>query len=252
MLAALLVWLAASILAVRCEAVRPSLAGLFLALIGLAYAVVWYQGRFWSYHTMLFFALTVVSAAYCCGLFVARLQRQLVPRLVGGTFAAVLLVLSATTVAGTAKMLTRFPPLGSFLCPVVRHYDRVMYFSMSAMVQYPPLKLRQQMIGPWTVFVDLPELLALPDGEERERRLEGYAAKVRETIERERPELLVFSPEPQALPAGTTLHGLLQDIDALPLEAYRPVSAGALGGTDPWLDEWLFYQRADIKREPGL
>lgn len=247
MLIGLAACLLAAILAVRLKALAPASIGLLLSLAGLAYFSVWHQGKFWSYHTMPFFALTVVPAAFLVGVSLPRLARPVL----GRVLAALMLVWSGTTVAGTARMLTRYPPLGSFLCPVVEPFDRVMYFSMSVMVQYPPLKLRREMIGRWTVYMDLPELLALPDSEERARRVTAFADAVRSTIERERPELLVFSPETQALPPGASLHDLLQRLDALPLAGYRSVSARTLGATAPWADEWILYVRADPRREPS-
>ena len=116
-----------------------------------------------------------------------------------------------------------------------------------------PLRLRQEMVGPWTVFLDLPELLAIPDTEERDRRVSAFADEVRATIENEQPELLVFSPQDQALPAGSTLHGLLLDLGALSLTDYRPVSARAYGVDDRWVEGWKFYQRVDARprERPG-
>jgi hypothetical protein len=196
---------------------------------------------------MIFFALSIVPAAFLTGVLHPRLSRPVLGRAIALTLAALMLVWSGTTVAGTARMLTRYPPLGSFLCPAVEPYDRVMYFSMSAMVQYAPLRLRREMIGRWTVYVELPELLALTDPDERERRVAALADSVRATIERERPELLVFSPQPQALPEGTNLHDLLLQMGAIPSSGYRPVTPRALGATDSLAEAWTFYVRDDLR-----
>jgi len=245
------VLLATAAFAARADAaVRPS-AVLFVGLALFAYFAVWHQGKFWSYHTMPFFALTLVPAAFLAGAALTKLPRPGYRRVLAGTLATLLLVWAGATVAGTARMLTRYAPLGSFLCPIAKPYDRVMYFSMSVMVQYPPLHLRQEMVGPWTVFLDLPELLALPDPVERDRRVAAFAAEVRTTIDRERPELLVFSPQDQALPTGTTLHDLLLELEALSLTDYRPVSARAYGVDDPFIEGWILYQRVDARPEPG-
>ena len=45
------------------------------------------------------------------------------------------------------------------------------------------------------------------------------------------------------MPAGTTLHDVLRELGALPLSAYRPVSARAFGVRDSWVDDWVLYQR---------
>ena len=74
---------------------------------------------------------------------------------------------------------------------------------------------------------------------------------MRLTIDRERPELLVFSPYGQALPAGATLHGILERLGALPEQGYRPVSARALGATDPRADAWRFFVRSDPPPGPA-
>ena len=251
MVAGFAVLLLAAVLAARLDTGARPVVGLFLALAVFAYFAVWHQGKFWSYHTMPFFALTLVPAMHFAGVALGRWKQGTARRVLAAGLAAVLLVGAGATVAGTARMLTRYPPLGSFLCPIVEPYERVMYFSMSVMVQYPPLRLRQEMVGPWTVFLDLPELMALPDPAERDRRIAAFVEELRATIDNERPELLVFSPQGQALPAGATLHDVLADLGALPLAEYRPVSARAYGVEGRWIEGWKLYQRVDARPGPG-
>jgi hypothetical protein len=212
---------------------------LLLATAAMSYFALWHQHKFWSYHALPIFGITLFAIAYLIGSWRApvALKRPAIPLLA----LLVTALVSLSTLFSAATMLQRYPPLGAFLVPAAERYERTMYFSMSVMVQYPPLLLDRPMLGPWTVLLDLPELIALPEEAERERSLSTYFGEVRDEIQLQRPQLLIFSPQAQALPAGVTLHQLFERYDGIPPGEFREVTAQALGVTSPLARGWRFY-----------
>ena len=212
---------------------------LLLATAAMSYFALWHQHKFWSYHALPIFGVTLFAIAYLIGSARAKidLKRPAIPLLA----LLVTALVSLSTLFSAATMLQRYPPLGAFLVPAAERYERTMYFSMSVMVQYPPLLLDRPMLGPWTVLLDLPELVALPDGVERERALLDYFGAIRDEVHQQRPQLLIFSPQAQALPAGVTLHQLIERYDGIPPGEYREVTAQALGVNSPLARGWRFY-----------
>jgi hypothetical protein len=219
---------------------------LLLAVATIAYLSVVHQHKFWSYHTMVYFATTLVSAVLLLGSAVQTVGQRTWRRAMSGWVALALCLTVVSTVRDTGKMLRDYRPLGSELVELIAPYEKIMYFSMSVVTSYAPLLLGKHMVGPYTVFVDLPELLAIPDGTRRERVLNDYAGEVRRVIERERPELLVFSPERLALRDGVTMHGFLRDHGAIPQGSYRRLDAAELSRIDPRLAGWPVYRRVDL------
>ena len=76
----------------------------------------------------------------------------------------------------------------------------------------------------------------------RESALEEYAVQVRDVLETEDPDLLVFSPNRQALD-GSSLYETLVGIEAITTEGYRRIPQGRLRAIDHRLDDWVVYER---------
>ena len=191
---------------------------------------------------MTFFAVSVVSAAFLIAAIVGSLRSLLSRRVLAGASVSVLLILTASTMAGTAKMLWRLPPIGHELTPLIAPYEKTMFFSMSVKTSYAPLLLRKPMVGPWTVFLDLPELLADPDEARRSAELTDFASSVNRVIDEQRPDLLVFSPERQAL-HGRDLHEVFGELGVIPRLGYIRVSDAELARISLRLVGWIVYRR---------
>jgi hypothetical protein len=235
--------LGAAALSLRAPAWKPKRSALLLVLAALAYFSMVHQAKFWSYHAMTFFGLCVVAGALLLATALGAVERPLLR-----TAAAALAVLAALAVIGstarsTVKMLRAYPPLHHYVTPLIEPYPRVMIFSMSVTPTYAPMLLRRDVVGPWLVFFDLPELLAIPDPVRRRRALESYAGRVEAVLEAGRPDLLVFSPNRQALPDDRSLHEIVLELGILPDAAYARVPARELRSIDRRLEVWPVYRR---------
>ena len=244
-------------------ALRAGIAGprQALAIAGtaaLAYGAVVHQHKFWSYHAVPVFALTLVPGAWLWARLLSRAEPRREPSppsppSPGPGFApgaaalagALILLPAAVSTRDTVHMLTRQTPLGAPLVPLVAEYPRPMFFSMSVTTAYAPMLLQRPLVGPFTVLVDLPEILALPDAAERGRRLASYGERIRTAIRDERPDLLVYSPETLARPGDVPLHTVLAGAGVDPAAlGYRRVPASRLARLDPRLAGWDVYERA--------
>ncbi len=219
-----------------------------VALSAAAYLSVLHQHKFWSYHAMVYFGTTVTSIGLLLGTLVVRLPRPRWRSVASALAIGLALVATASTLRGTLEMFQVLPPLGSELVPLIRSYPRVMFFSMSVTTTYAPMLLRKPPVGPWTVLVDLPEILALTDETERDRRLASYSKGMSRDIDRLLPDLLVFSPETSALPQATTLHGLFESFGVVPRTDFTRLSSDELRALDPRLADWCVYRRSRTAR----
>lgn len=217
---------------------------LLLLIPAATYLSVWHQYKFWSYHAIPLFAALVAFTAYLLPRIGERLKAPARTVLVTGA-GLVLAVFLGLAMHNLRTMLEEAEPLGSYLVPVVRDHNPVMYFSMNVETSYATLLLHHETVGPWSVHFMLPGILAIRDPQERRIRLEGYAQEISAFIERDRPSLLVFAPYRQGLPPGVGLHDLLAEHGVVPRADYVRIPERVLMESDPRLEGWIVYQRLD-------
>jgi hypothetical protein len=220
----------------------PELCLVALLVLG-SYATVFHQGKFWSYHGMVCFGAVMLPGAWLA----ARLIHEIAdPR--RRRAAALLLLIGLAVPVGLGlgnlgAMLDRCEPLGAWLVPLIEGRSKVMFLSMSVDYSYAPLLGRVRTVGPWSVHLDLPALLAIEEPDRHREALQSHADRVVRRIDEERPELLLFAPYRQALPPGTSLHLILSARGVVPHPDYERVPATALAASDPRLGEWIVYRR---------
>ncbi len=216
---------------------------LWTGLAAAAYLSVLHQHKFWSYHAMVLFGLLVVGGALLWG----ELARSLLNERVGRALVVVVLAgqvaLCGITLEGLQTMLEGLRPRGHELVPLLRNREDAMFFSVSVDHSYGPVVARTPSVGPWSVHHRLPALVALEDPVLREAALAEYAGRVEARIAATRPELLVFAPYEQALPAGQTLHGFFDQRGVVPRAGYARLSPARLAAYHPRLVDWIVYER---------
>jgi hypothetical protein len=220
---------------------RPAL-WLLLALVVASYLSALHQRKFWSYHLTPLFGLVAVGGLFLAARWAGGLGSAR-SRAVTTLLAVMLVALAGTSLGGLAAMLNGYPPFGHDLVPLIEGRDRVMFVSMSVDYSYAPLYTGVPAVGPWSVHMELPAVLARAGDSTAE--LTRYAAEISERIGETLPELLVFAPYRQALPRGQTLHGLLRGLGVVPRGDYRRVPDGELEAAHPGLAGWTVYVRLD-------
>lgn len=243
MLFGALLFLAAWIGCFRRRLVDRTALLLLAALVAGAYLSIVHQHKFWSYHAMLFFALVIVGGAFVFGRLAGGWRRGAWGRILAGVVAVLLVGVTGISMGSMKRMLADYGPLGYPVVPLIEGRERVMFFSMSVDYSFAPLHRRVRTVGPWSVHMVLPALLATEDEAERHAALDRYAARVSARIDETRPELLIFAPYTQALPEGVTLHGLMVDLGVLPREDYRRRPDLSVVSIHPGLAGWIVYER---------
>jgi hypothetical protein len=214
---------------------------LLVTVVVASYLVTVLQGKFWSYHGMVYFAAVVVLGAYLVAVVVrggseGRTRLAMTAALMLGEVAAV-----AVSLSSLAAMLAVLPPKGQELVPLIRDHRKVMFLSTAADYAYAPLLLGTPTVGPWREHFRLTALLAIPDPAERNPALDAYAAEVAARISSERPDLLLFAPASLGLPYGVHIHDVLAEHGAIP-HGYERVPDDEVVAGDPRRVGWVVYR----------
>jgi len=230
--------------------VERSALGLLLIVEAIAYGSFVHQGKFWSYHAMVFFGTTVVSAAVLA----AAVANGPLRRWGRTAIAVVGSVLLAVAVGGSLvqlhRMLDLHLPKGAALVPLLRGERNVMVLSTAGDYAYAPLVLGLRTVGPWGEHYRVAPLLTLQDPKRRRAEVEDYAAKIARRIAADTPEVLVFAPYRHGLPPGDSLHDILVSHGALPDGIYRRLPQALLEDRHPALAGWIVYTRIESS-DPG-
>jgi hypothetical protein len=244
MVAALAVFALCWVAALRLGVMRREDAALPALVVAGTYASALVQGKYWSYHGMIYFgAVTVLGAWLLARSIRAATAGRARSALTAGVVISLALAV-ASSVASLAQMLASYPPKGQELVPLIRGRGRVMFVSTAADYAYAPLVTGVETVGPWTEHVRLTVLLAGEDVTARNRAVDAYAAQVAARIEDQRPELILFAPSSLGLPEGVHVHDVLAAHGGIP-GGYEPIPEDALLALDPRLAGWVVYRRVD-------
>jgi len=242
MVVALLLFTPCWVLAFRLGAVSRKDAALPPLVVAGCYASGLVQGKYWSYHVMVYFGAVTVLGAWL----LARAIRAGTTGRARLVTAAAVVVASwlavGASVAGMADMLASYPPKGHELVPLIRGRDPVMFVSTSADYAYAPLLTGTETVGPWREHVRLSIILADDDAARRDRAVDAYAAEIAARIEDRRPELVLFSPARAGLPEGVHIHDVLAAHGAIP-RGYERIPEEVLVALDIRLIGWVVYRR---------
>jgi hypothetical protein len=201
-----------------------------------AYAAAMHQHKFWSYHFIAAFCVSVFGIAWLLG----ELDRSAARRVAAayGVFVGIWIALGLAARIDVASR--EYPGVSALLEPLMPPGARVMFFSPGMEMTREALFLGVEIAGPWTIHYRLPTYAGLRDPDARQRALRTYAGEIRSVIDRERPTVLVFAASKQALGDKTAHDLLVAEHGLLAASGYRRLDAPDLA---PF--HWIAYGRED-------
>ncbi len=200
----------------------------------LSWATVLQQGRFWSYHFAVVWALCCVAGT----MLAAARPEALLPRLRPVTVAAVALLALGAGVLDLASDVTgRRDPLAHRLVSVAGPGARALVVSQDIHGLCTPVPDQLRCLGPWPLHARLPALTHERDPSARRAALRAYAGDLRELIRRRRPALLAFSTSRAHLAGASPAELFAADDAVFDRAAYRPLSPAEVRrlGAHGWL-----------------
>ena len=218
---------------------------LVTGLILVAYVALVHQHKFFSYHLVPVFGISVFFGAS----FLVALSRSGVRPPMGALArrALGLLLVAGTGIALLPRYVDARNEHGSLatdLAALVERGDSVHFVSVGLDPIYAPFHLQLRCTNLWAHDVVLPALMVGDDERARATALDAHADALRERIRERRPLWVLVEPYQRPYLRDRSPYELLvADREAVPLDLYAPVADDELPQTQGWLDGWHVYRR---------
>lgn len=202
------------------------------------YATVLHQGKFYAYHTLPLYGVTLTLAALVIGQFLSVVEHSALRRGATGLVAVGLLILIASGFRNTHGLL-RVPPIARNveLFPYLAHQRQVMLMTPVVEGDFFRYLLSHDLdiMGPWSSNYTVAGLLAIADPEERSAALKAYFEPLRANLAQQKPDLVLFSPI-RYPPRGPSLHEVfVKEYATFPTPSYEFFKRTDRG--------WILYRR---------